>query len=120
MKIPITNGKILSEPRIILSNQTLATLRRIHHIVAEAYGLKPEALVMKDGRRRPEYLVWPRQVAMFLQMEMTMCCRTILGEYWHRERQTVQNSVKTVNDRIETDPKVAARVAQLRKQVEAR
>jgi chromosomal replication initiator protein len=59
------------------------------------------------GRRRPENIAFPRQVAMFLSRQMTETSLSAIGEaFGGRDHGTVLYACRSVKDRMETDPQV--------------
>jgi chromosomal replication initiator protein len=72
--------------------------------VAEHFDLRQADMT---GRRRPENIAFPRQVAMFLSRQMTETSLSAIGEaFGGRDHGTVLHACKSVKDRMETDPQV--------------
>jgi chromosomal replication initiator protein len=72
--------------------------------VAEYFELRQGDMT---GRRRPENIAFPRQVAMFLSRQMTETSLSAIGEaFGGRDHGTVLHACRSVKDRMETDPQV--------------
>ena len=89
------------EPDRLTPEKVLAT-------VAEAFGVKPDALC---GKRRTQSIVMPRQVAMFLLRQLTDLSLVEIGSVLGgRDHTTVMYSCDKVADRIGTDNSFSDRV----------
>jgi chromosomal replication initiator protein len=72
--------------------------------VAEHFDLRQADMT---GRRRPENIAFPRQVAMFLSRQMTETSMSAIGEaFGGRDNGTVLYACKSVKDRMESDPQI--------------
>ncbi|MBX3746737.1 MAG: chromosomal replication initiator protein DnaA [Verrucomicrobiae bacterium] len=79
--------------------------------VADHYDLRVSDIL---GRRRPDHIAFPRQVAMFLARTLTeSSLSTIGGAFGGRDHGTVLHACRAVADRMETDPNVRKTVGQL-------
>ncbi|MBL9136536.1 MAG: chromosomal replication initiator protein DnaA [Verrucomicrobiales bacterium] len=66
------------------------------------------------GRRRPDHIAFPRQVAMFLARTLTESSLSTIGEaFGGRDHGTVLHACRAVTDRMETDPTVRKAVNHL-------
>ena len=80
-------------------------------VVAAFYGLL-SADLRRQCRHRP--VARPRQIAMYLAMELTSFGRPKLGNLFIRDRQTIFHGHANIARLIETDAEFAADVAALR------
>lgn len=82
---------------------TQVTADQIMRKVAEHYGL---SLSEMTGKRRTANIAWPRQIAMFLCTRLTDLPLVAIGEaFGGRDHGTVIHARKTVEGRMEVDPK---------------
>jgi len=72
--------------------------------VAEHFDLR---LADMTGKRRPENIAFPRQIAMFLSRQLTQHSLKNIGEaFGGRDHGTVLHACRAVKDRMEVDPQV--------------
>lgn len=91
------------------------TVEQIQKKVAEHFDLR---LADMTGKRRPENIAFPRQIAMFLARQLTQCSLNVIGEvFGGRDHGTVLHACKAVKDRIETDSSVRQVVSRLESQL---
>lgn len=77
------------------------TVELIQKKVAEHFDLR---LADMTGKRRPESIAFPRQIAMFLARQLTQRSLNAIGEaFGGRDHGTVLHACKAVKDRMETD-----------------
>ena len=92
------------------------TIDIIQKKVAEHFDIRVSDLT---GKRRPENIVFPRQVAMFLSRQFTGNSLNAIGEaFGGRDHGTVIHACRLVQDRMEVDPGVRQRVSFLEKQLQ--
>lgn len=99
--------------RDVLSDESRVTLtiEIIQKRVAEHYDLRLADLL---GRRRPEHIAFPRQVAMYLARTLTDSSLSAIGEaFGGRDHGTVLHACRAVANRMETDQQVCKTVNQL-------
>src|SRR6185369_10618060 len=78
------------------------TIELIQKRVAEHFDIR---LADMTGRRRPENIAFPRQIAMFLARQLTQCSLNAIGEaFGGRDHGTVMHACTAVKDRMEVDP----------------
>src|SRR3989449_5729108 len=88
----------------------------IQRKVAEHFDIR---LADMTSKRRPENIVFPRQVAMFLARQMTESSLNTIGEaFGGRDHGTVLHACRLVKDRMEVDPNVRQTVHYLEKQLQ--
>jgi len=81
--------------------------------VAEHFDLR---LADMTGRRRPENIAFPRQIAMYLARHLTESSLNCIGEaFGGRDHGTVLHACRLVKDRMEVDPNVRKTVGHLEK-----
>jgi chromosomal replication initiator protein len=77
------------------------TIELIQKKLAEHFDLR---LADMTGKRRPESIAFPRQIAMFLARQLTQCSLNAIGEaFGGRDHGTVMHACKAVKNRMETD-----------------
>jgi len=83
-------------------------ITRIQLAVADYYEISP--LHMKSAQRGFS-VSHPRQIAMYLASKLTPSSLVTIGRmFGGRDHTTVLYAIRTVKERIETDPKIAADV----------
>ncbi len=83
--------------------------------VAEHFDIR---LADMTSKRRPENIVFPRQIAMFLSRHMTESSLTAIGDaFGGRDHGTVLHACRLVKDRMEVDANVRQVVSYLEKQL---
>ena len=88
---------------LIDEGATQVTADQIMRKVAERYNL---TLADMTGKRRTANIAWPRQIAMFLCTRLTDLSLVAIGEaFGGRDHGTVIHARKTVEGRMEVDPK---------------
>jgi hypothetical protein len=89
----------------------------ITSIVAEHYRLEPDWIT---GSLRPEYIVWPRQVAMALCREqLDLSLAAVGAAFGRRDHGTVMHAVRTVRDVTDVDERRRKEVEDCRVKVKA-
>ena len=84
--------------------------------VAEHYDIR---LADMTSRRRPEYIAFPRQVAMYLSRQMTESSLNVIGSaFGGRDHGTVLHACRLVKDRMEMDSSVRQAVLYLERQLQ--
>src|SRR5438270_5965547 len=79
--------------------------------VAEHFDLR---LADMTGKRRPENIAFPRQIAMYLSRQLTQKSLNAIGEaFGGRDHGTVLHACKTVKNRMEVDSQVRQVVGRL-------
>jgi chromosomal replication initiator protein len=96
---------LLEEGRLRLNIET------IQRRVADHYQLRVSDLL---GRRRPEHIAFPRQVAMYLTREILGSSLSTIGDaFGGRDHGTVLHAHRQVRGRMEVDPNVRKTVLAL-------
>jgi chromosomal replication initiator protein len=91
------------------------SIETIQKKVAEHFDIR---LADMTSKRRPEGIVFPRQIAMFLTREMTGNSLSAIGEaFGGRDHGTVLHACRLVKDRMEVEPNVRQVVNYLEKQL---
>ncbi|MDG1890345.1 MAG: chromosomal replication initiator protein DnaA [Verrucomicrobiota bacterium] len=84
--------------------------------VAEHYDIR---LVDMTSRRRPEYIAFPRQIAMYLSRQLTESSLNVIGgAFGGRDHGTVLHACRLVKDRMEMDTSVRQAVLYLERQLQ--
>ncbi|MCC6232614.1 MAG: chromosomal replication initiator protein DnaA [Verrucomicrobiales bacterium] len=110
---PITLERLRDLLRDVLSEEGRATLtiEVIIKRVADHYDLRVADIL---GRRRPDHIAFPRQVAMFLARTLTESSLSTIGDaFGGRDHGTVLHACRAVADRMETDTTVRKAVSHL-------
>jgi chromosomal replication initiator protein len=83
--------------------------------VAEHFSIR---LADMTSKRRPENIVFPRQIAMFLSRQLTEKSLQTIGEaFGGRDHGTVLHACKLVQDRMEIDPSIRRAVTDLEREL---
>jgi chromosomal replication initiator protein len=90
------------------------TIAHIIEVVATAYRMEAPVLT---GKKRAARINQARQIAMFLAREMTEYSLPQIGDAFGRSHTTVLHGCNKIEEDIEADPVLAARIQKLRKQV---
>ena len=86
----------------------------IQKIVAEHFDLRVGDIV---GRRRPQNIAWPRQVAMYLSRTMTDLSFPVIGSAFGRNHATIVHACQAVEKRQTEDLKLRQTLSLLRQRV---
>jgi chromosomal replication initiator protein len=87
------------------------SIETIQKKIAEHFDLR---LADMTGKRRPENISFPRQIAMFLSRQLTQSSLSAIGEaFGGRDHGTVMHACKAVKDRMEVDPQIRQIVVRL-------
>ena len=91
------------------------SIELIQKKVAEHFDIR---LADMSSKRRPENIVFPRQIAMYLARSMTESSLSAIGEaFGGRDHGTVLHAFRLVRDRMQVDPNVRQKVSLLEKQL---
>jgi chromosomal replication initiator protein len=92
------------------------TLEHIIQVVTEHYNVRLSDL---QSKRRNKSVAEPRQVCMWLARQRTrFSLEEIGGHFGGRDHTTVMHSIKTVNDRKQTEPDFAEQIQHLEQSVQ--
>ena len=95
--------------------RSLVTIDNIQKKVCEHFDLR---IADMTGKRRPEHIAFPRQVAMFLARQLTGSSFNEIGEaFGGRDHGTVLHACRSVKDRMQVDSQVRHIVQFLEKQL---
>lgn len=98
-----------------LENQKNITIESISKTVANYYKIPLGDL---RGKAKTKEVALPRQVAMYLVSKMLKPTLKDNGQYFSgRDHSTVLHAIKTVSDRIKSDPQLAQQVLDIEKQL---
>jgi chromosomal replication initiator protein len=121
--VPKLTGKVLTIEvaqdylRDILQEEgkQVVTIEVIQKRVAEHFDLRVADMT---GKRRPEHIAFPRQIAMYLSRQLTEGSLNTIGEaFGGRDHGTVMHACRSVKDRMEIESNVKQVVAYLEKQL---
>ncbi len=90
------------------------SLEGIQKTVAAHFDLRVGDLI---GRKRPQNIAWPRQVAMYLCRHMTKQSFPAIGEAFGRNHATIVHACNTVEQRQTEDLKLRQTLSLLRQRV---
>jgi chromosomal replication initiator protein len=94
------------------------TAERVRNVVAEAYGVRPDAL---SSKKRTREVTVPRQVAMYLIKELLDESLVRIGRaFGGRDHSTVIHSIRRTEAQMSSDESFAERVNEIRSRLEAR
>src|SRR5688572_17215329 len=90
-------------------------IRHIKLTVANHAGITVEEM---ESQRRPQYIAWPRQIAMSLAYELPRISLNSVGQFFgNRDHSTVLHAVRTVRARADVAPEDRKTVECLRHQL---
>lgn len=93
------------------------SMMQIKQAVGIHYRVSVEDMV---SQRRQKYIVLPRFVAMYLCKQLTPFSLPVIGrDFGGRDHTTALSAIRRVEAMVETDPKLATTVAQLRAHLES-
>jgi chromosomal replication initiator protein len=96
-------------------NRDALTIEAIQRRVAEHFDIR---LADMTSKRRPEYIAFPRQVAMYLARNLTGSSLNTIGEaFGGRDHGTVLHACRLVKNRMDVDENVRQTVAFLERQL---
>ena len=91
------------------------TIESIQKKVADHFDLRHTDMI---GKRRPEHIAFPRQIAMYLARQLTESSFNEIGEaFGGRDHGTVLHACRLVKDRMQVDPQVRHIINFLEKQL---
>lgn len=93
-------------------------LDTIFAVVAEAFGIDP--FVLETTRKRAIELVWPRQIALYLAVELSPLGTFKIAKFARLDPKTVRYAHKLVTERRKADPRVNQLVGSLIEKVRRR
>jgi chromosomal replication initiator protein len=101
---------VLASPR-----QANLSIDNIIRVVAEYFALTPNDL---KGKKKPQNIVFPRQLAMYIGREMTDYSTTELGqEFGGRDHTTVMHSIDKIKGKLLTDPTLDSTIESLKRSI---
>jgi chromosomal replication initiator protein len=90
------------------SNMSIDIIQRV---VAESFKVSPNEL---KGKKRPQNLVFPRQLAMYIARLITEYSTTEIGqEFGGKDHTTVMYSCQKIEERIKADPTLDSTIQNL-------
>lgn len=96
--------------------RSVVSIESIQKKVAEHYDIR---LADMTSRRRPEYIAFPRQIAMYLSRQLTESSLNVIGgAFGGRDHGTVLHACRLVKDRMEMDASVRQAVLYLERQLQ--
>ena len=107
----------LGEQPASAARNSQITLQQIIDTVTEFYNVRLSDL---QSRRRHKSVTEPRQVCMYLARQRTRFSLEEIGGYFGgRDHTTVMHSIRTVQDRCDSDTDFARQVSQMDEQIQA-
>lgn len=79
----------------------------IQRVVAESFNLSVKKML---SRKRPEYIAWPRQIAMSLSYEFSGLSTPKIGICFDRHHGAVLSAIDRVHDRYFTEPQSTRKI----------
>jgi len=106
---------VTPDPRGLALSADFAKLREIKEAVCENFSLRPEVLL---SERRQKELVHARQIVMYLAKNNTSRSLPEIGRWLgNRDHTTVLHGVRSIENKRQTDPDIAARVVMLERRL---
>ncbi len=90
------------------------SIESIQKIVADHFDLRVGDIV---GRKRPQNIAWPRQVAMYLSRTMTDLSFPVIGSAFGRNHATIVHACQSVEKRQADDLKLKQTLSLLKQRV---
>jgi chromosomal replication initiator protein len=90
------------------------SVESIQKAVAEHFDIRISDLV---GRKRPQNIAWPRQVAMYLSRNMTNQSFPVIGEAFGRNHATIVHACQMVEQKQTEDLKLRQTLSLLRQRI---
>jgi len=113
--INVKEAENLLEELISEVAKTVISIEYIQKVVAEHFDIRLADMI---SRKRPEGIVFPRQIAMYLARELTSHSLNEIGNaFGKRDHGTVLHACKLVKDRMDVDQNVRNTVRQLEKKL---
>ena len=95
--------------------QANLSMDNIIRVVAEFFVLTPNDL---KGKKRPQNIVFARQIAMYIGRELTNYSTTELGqEFGGRDHTTVMHSIDKIKAKLLTDPSLESTIESLKRSI---
>jgi chromosomal replication initiator protein len=90
--------------------QSNVSLDVIAKVITEHFHLSPNDL---RAKKKPQKIVYPRQLAMYIAGEITQGTTTEIGEFFNKDHTTVLHSVKKIKETIKSDSTIGSLVHEL-------
>ncbi len=91
-----------------------ATLLQIEKIVCDAYRVRIDEI---HGHKRPSRIAWPRQICMYLMVELVDNGTKAIGDYFNKDHSTVVHAHQRVETFMRLYPDVQKAIQQIRDQL---
>ncbi len=95
---------------------SLITVEQIQRTVADYYDIR---LADMSSKRRPQFIAFPRQVAMFFCRRLTDYSSPTIGEHFNRNHATILHAVRTVENRMGKDASFRREIAVLERKIKS-
>ena len=121
IEVQIHTGTITAPTTLFVPDPTCYALppspaQRIAEAVCRQFELSVKDLM---SSRRPDWIAWPRQIAMALAYEHTDMSTTEVAYYFRRlDHSTVLHAFHKVKNRVETDKKAREQVRKLEEAIQ--
>ena len=112
--VSLDQAEVLLRPILEEEASAGVTIEKIQKTVAEFYDIRVADML---GKRRPQNIACPRQIAMFLCRRLTQMSSNAIGEQFNRNHGTVLHAVATVEKRMKKDVEFRRTVGLLERKV---
>jgi chromosomal replication initiator protein len=86
------------------------SVENIQNVTSEYYSVTVKD-ILSDAR--PQNLVTPRQVAMFLARKLTPLPLQEIGNRFKKKHATIHHALKTIQDRLANEPKLRSEISEI-------
>lgn len=113
--VTIALAKDVLQSDIQFSPVKQITIEGIQNLVCQTYGVRFNDLI---GKKRPQNIAFPRQIAMFLCRELTDFSLPKIGEsFGGRDHSTILHGIEKIKDAIGKDPALKANISQMKSEL---
>lgn len=113
---PLSADQLQRILRDLLDQEAVEEIRPedVMRAVAEHFDVRLSDLT---GKQRPQYIAYPRQVAMYLCRKMTRLSLPAIGTVFGRNHATVLHACRVVDDKLKADPSFEKTLATIKERL---
>lgn len=113
-EVDTAQAEFLLRPIIEEEATSRVSVEKIQRTVAEHFDIRVADML---GKRRPQNIAFPRQVAMFLCRRLTDHSTTVIGEQFNRNHGTILHAVTSIEQRMKADPQFRHKIGFLERKL---
>lgn len=111
ISVTVDLAKDVLQSRINNTKTQVITIETIQNLVCQTYGVRYDDLI---GKKRPQNIAFPRQIAMYLCRELTENSLPKIGEHFGgRDHSTILHGIEKVKETLKKDPAFKANLNHL-------